>query len=752
MAEDRDFLRIYADPSIPHEEKLRLLSGDDLPEMPKPAPPEGRLALGDGVGGGGNVPESRADVGPSYSSGAGGSSGQPDPNVDTRPTSVQSPTAVPGATELRTQATADQEADAAIAHLSPEAQQEARAARAATTGDPAAAGEETILAGYPGGDDERQGPSAGGFRAALDRAVLQRPGKAVGMVPQEQVSEESVVERGSFSPEARAQYAAQQAEADRLQLEAQALQIDQEERANRVQLESLNKQAEEARALQAIQREEFAKARRARERANAISEEIAAMPPAEEGLFVGKNFGESLLTAIGILGMGLGMGGTGDTAQIMPTLRQMSLREVDRQKRFHELKLGAVDAQDSIYARHMANFQDAELASKATTADIMRAAERQMLELANDPSAGEAKRASLMASAAQIQAQRLRELAELDAKLGDKVKQATSLSYRQAQGTAAKRAAEAMAGPAAAPAVANPKPTPQQFGTPEEYFGALAEWQGREEEAEQAAIAAQNAPKPKPKTSAKPVAPGNKPTGGETVLASSEAAPTKSADNIDQVAELYRAGRADAAVAAMSPEVKAYFFKLYDQSVKNLGEKAESSDAAADAFAKLLGESGPVALVPASERGRMVIDGGKTYFATTEKVAQESDKALRNATAAIALASKMANTAERFKGSGYKSDELRGEITSDGSELMAILSKIDEQGVIREGGDEERYSARAGLALKDFLQDPTIDVASAVKATLRGLRAGKQRHLSSLSTNWRDFESAAPKARRREAP
>lgn len=779
MAEDRDFLRIYADPSIPHEEKLRLLSGDDLPEMPKPAPPEGRLALGDGVGGGGNVPESRADVGPSYAPGAGGSFGQPspspdpnDPNVDSRPTSVQSPTAVPGTIGLRTAATDEQEFEQSISHLAPESQKEARASRIAATGEPAATGDDATLAAYPGGGEGGGAPGAKAFRASADKAALALQNQPAGVqaLPQEQVSEESVVERGSFSPEAKAQYATAQAEADRLQLEAQQLQIDQEERANRVQLAALDKQAEEARALDAIRREEFGKAKRARERANAISEEIAAMPPAEEGLFVGKNFGESLLTVLGVLGMGLGMGGTGDTAQIMPTLRQMSLREVDRQKRFHDLKLGAVDEQDSIYARHMANFQDADLASKATTADIMRGAERQLLELANDPSASEAKRAQLQASAAQIQAQRLRELAELDAKLGDRAKTATSISYRQTKGTAARRAAEAQAESAGnlpstlAAFPSNPKPNPRDFmdngefrNGGAEFFAAMAEWQGREEEAEQAAIAALKAPPAKSRkaTGAK------KPSGGEAKLASTAPANDETSDPDGKVraAELYNAGRVEEAVAALSPNARGYLKRLFDQSKRNLSTGSEKEPrgvednvAMADAFEKLIGGSSPVVIIPRSERERMVSDGGRSLFAPTAAAATVAQKQILQANEAISLASQMTALAERFKGSGYKSAEIRGQIASVGSALMNILSKRDEQGVIREGGDETRYQNRAGSAVAEFIQDPTTDPAAAVRETLRLMKMTKQSLLSTLSTDWRDFVSAAPKARRREEP
>jgi hypothetical protein len=224
---------------------------------------------------------------------------------------------------------------------------------------------------------------------------------------------------------------------------------------------------------------------------------------------------------------------------------------------------------------------------------------------------------------------------------------------------------------------------------------------------------------------------------------------------IETAGELWAQGRSAAAFAALTPEQQKYWRALYEQSSQNLGvggdktAKAETSDAAQDAWNKLLGAIGPSQLVPRTERERIVSDGGQVYFATSKEAAALANDAIQSANKAIAKATELSNIATQFAGSGYKSPELRGRITVIGSELMAELSRLDEQGVIREGGDEARYAARAGSALADFVENPTIDLGAAISTTLRSLRSGKRSYLSTLSTSWRDFESAAPAVRKR---
>lgn len=785
MDPNREALRIYSDPSIPHGEKIRLL--EEL-NAPPALPPMGSEPVA-GPGGG-------ADAGWG----------------NTNPEILAGNQAI--------------EADAEQQRLQAEAAQREQSKPAEPEGNWLFGREQPQQPATPAAEPEPQvepaedaapAVSPGDYRNALSRAALsiQRPAGAPAK-PQERITEESQVQVGPLGQGDLDEYQRLQQESVDAQVEADRLEAQQEKAARDVQTQALAQEMSERKRLETIRNQVMSEMSRVRAQQDAISQEIASAEPAEEGLFVGKNFGESLLTVISLLAFGLGSGATGTADQIVPYMQQLARREVDRQKRWSELREGQMNALGTAYERHLANLRDHELASAATQADIMKMAEIQALKLSQDTS-DQRTQAQLQAKAAALNAAAMAEYAKLASLYGDRIQRGTQLAYQQERGAFEQRRAAAEAAATQAPQ----QPGVEAYDDPEAYFTSLA---GREPELDVDVRDTTGARQRSNETTelspseeeqfqawarANRIKDANDPAanydyrgfwkesggakvrfgvdhfpdkfkqhghetfsvesqysrgagdGGRwegekfvpaakaTAPAPGKAAPKAAATHPDTADEetvsaalaLHNQGRTDAAVARLPSAHREFLRKLFVQAKSDLGAGATDADAM-DLAMQRFGAQSPAALIPQSARDRVVRNGGKTYFAGDKTAAALAQKQLTDADKAIGLSSQMARLAEQYKGSGYKSPELRGKLLAIGSDLMAILSKVDEQGVIREGGDEARYSSRAGLAVRDYLQDPTTDHAAAVKETLRTLQAGKRRVLDGLSRTWTGDEPA----------
>lgn len=797
MDPNREALRIYSDPSIPHGEKIRLL--EEL-NAPPALPPMGSEPVA-GPGGG-------ADAGWG----------------NTNPEILAGNQAI--------------EADAEQQRLQAEAAQREQSKPAEPEGNWLFGREQPQQPATPAAEPEPQvepaedaapAVSPGDYRNALSRAALsiQRPAGAPAK-PQERITEESQVQVGPLGQGDLDEYQRLQQESVDAQVEADRLEAQQEKAARAVQTQALAQEMSERKRLETIRNQVMSEMSRVRAQQDAISQEIASAEPAEEGLFVGKNFGESLLTVISLLAFGLGSGATGTADQIVPYMQQLARREVDRQKRWSELREGQMNALGTAYERHLANLRDHELASAATQADILKMAELQTLKLSQDPTNDERTAAQLQAKAAALNAAAMAEYAKLASLYGDRIQRGTQLAYQQERGAFEQRRAAAEAAATQAPQ----QPGAEAYDDPEAYFTSLAGQEPEldadvrdttgarqrsnetttlspsEEEQFQAWARANkikdaNDPaanydyrgfwresggakvrfgvdhfpdkfkqhghetfsvesqyssgagdggrwegeKFVPAAGAKAASESAKPAGkarGAAGSAQAAAAPTGGADEtaVSRALALHQQGRTDQAVATLPAPHREFLRKLFVQAKSDLGAGGTDADAMDIAMQRAFDVQSPASLVPQSARDRVVRNAGKTYFAGDKTAAALAQKQLTDADKAIGLSSQMARLAEQYKGSGYKSPELRGKLLAIGSDLMAILSKVDEQGVIREGGDEARYSSRAGLAVRDYLQDPTTDHAAAVKETLRTLQAGKRRVLDTLTTSWTGDEPA----------
>jgi hypothetical protein len=95
------------------------------------------------------------------------------------------------------------------------------------------------------------------------------------------------------------------------------------------------------------QRDQFLTgARRALQRSEQISNEIAAAPPAEEGILAGQDASEAMVTMLGAIMMSVGAGmraAGGDMSgaeQAVQMFREMAGRQVRAQQRWLQLKGG----------------------------------------------------------------------------------------------------------------------------------------------------------------------------------------------------------------------------------------------------------------------------------------------------------------------------------------------------------------------------------------------------------------------------
>jgi hypothetical protein len=704
---DLEAARIYADPSISPDEKLLRLEA--LGQAPPPAP-DMRLAQNAG-GAPGGPPQSLPDVPPApIAAGSGGTTGL-SPQQQTAPTSVAAPTDT-GQLSGATPGSERRAIERQYSHLSSgQVPDEVKAANPQAF--PEAAG---VPPGIPVSAEEgpavRPGVAAGDYRNAASRAALLLGAAGGPKVPTETVREEQQVQEGTLSPDARDAYMEAQTAADDATVNADYWQKQQELGALDAKARAAEEAMSERTRFEQIKNDTLTEAKKVNDRRNAISEEIAAAPPAEEGLFVGMNTGEKILSFLGMMLLGFGLAQKGKADQIIPTLKQMAMREVDKQKAWVDAMDGKVDALGTIYERHLANLKDEELASQAAISDIMHRAEVQTLGMLRDSGANLAE-AQLQAKIAGLEADRIERLAKLDAAYGDKVSRSIQLAYQR------ERAASPRAQAAAAPAALTGPPQPEQFATDEEYFTALANY------------------KAQPPAAATPPAAGKAPARGPTVNASGTSEggepPAKAKSKDQQIAELHAAGRTDEAVGLMDARQRNYLGKLFKQAKKDLGDSATDADAMDQAFQRLNLES-PVALIPQSARGRVVtLSDGTQLFAPTDAIAKEVQPklaALDNVLGSMRRLRRLADSPAR-----NTNPALRSEIANLSHTIKFSLSKAQEQGVVREA-EMPLYDAMSGGALGQIVLDPTRDVKRELDTTISVFAAERRRMTQNLSKSW----------------
>jgi hypothetical protein len=545
--EDRDALQLFADPSIDPSERAMRLEALGAPPPP-PAEPDLRLALNDGAGGASSGPESLPDVPPApIAAGAGGTTGvAPNQSMGTEGAGAVAP-----------------------APPQPDAPQPA-------TDIPVSLDE----------DDAGPGRSAVPARSQFDLPFATTGGKAI---PTERVTEQVSAKQGYLSPEQRAEHSAALAEGERAQGYLDTLEAHRQQRERELAVEQREADMAERARLEQVRQEEFEKARQVNEQSQRISKDVLDARVEDENLFSGQDFGNSLVSFVGLMVMGLGLGATGNAGQIVPALQARARREVDKQRRLVELKQGQLSALGTIYERHMQNYRDDELASKATMADIYAKAELELARFARD--AGPTVDAATVAkNAAALRAARVEAEAQRDKALGDQVETSVQRAFMRPM---VKPAAPAAA-PGAAPAAPGGKPRPQDFATEGEYFQALADYV----EPQPAAA--------RPKASGGPAARA----AGPTVLANAEA------ETGDGSVNLVQQGRYREAVEQLPEKTRQRLEQQAARIKKELGDKASLADARVLATQRFLGWPVPKGYVFQHARDRAVTDaGGNVVYA-----------------------------------------------------------------------------------------------------------------------------------------
>lgn len=678
--DDLEALRTWADPSIPHDEKLALLGMG--------APLSSRATAQNAGGASG---DSRSDVpDPVPGMEQGGA-----PNYTQRaPTSVQDPTLAPGGLPPTSAQIAS---DATLAPV----QREQAIERNAAAAQPAAVPGAKPVANTPleGSDDARPGEDP---RLALMAWRGMTPGGAAPK-PTEQVREETQVQRGGLTPEMAGEYMQAREQADYAALDTQRQQLELEQRQQAAQLRAAEAAQAERDDLERIRTLGMQRAQDLMKRQDEISREVAQMPPVEPSLYAGKNFGESLLTALSLMAFGAGAGATHTSGEIVPLAQSLANREVDKQARLVAAKRGQIDAFGSILERHMANLKDIELAKRATVADILGIGEMQSMKLAQQ-SAQPLAQQKLAQQAAALKAARLQEMAQLQAQLGDKVMQQTSLAYIRERQKAAQAQPLGLAAPAPPGAPSAPSNAPIDASSP---------LSGEELDSLPGAPQAPGAP-----GGASPQAP----------------APPAVAAALQSGAELWSKGHVTQALASLPPTIARAVEAQAQRLLKNesIGKGANREDALAWSLNSLLGWPVPQNMVPASARDRsIVLPGGKVAFAPSGEAANDIRKKVEADSKLMGMYQQLINIAQ--KPAAKWSPEDRTTVETFHSVIMPALAVSLGQGALADA-EAERYKGPSGgdvNSWKDFLMGTGVTAAKAGLQMVRTIYRGRLEQLSS---------------------
>lgn len=561
-AEDLDALRIFSDPTLDPLEKQRLLA---LPYEP-PAPdlgPDQRVALNDGAGGTTGAPESLPDVpsGP-IAAGSGGTTGATPPPV---PQNSGAEGAAP-------------------------AEPVARAAEAGASAP----------ADVPVSLDEGDAPDVAGRGAGPARPQFDLPFATVAggrAVPMERVTEQVSARQGVLSPGQRAAHSEALSEQEQATADLAALEAEQAQQQRDLEVQRRQAEMAERDRLALVRSEEMARAQEVEAQRQRVSQELLDVDVKDENLFAGQDFGDKLLTFVGLLALGAGLGATGNASQIIPTVQALARRETDKQKRFTELKQGQLSTLGTMYERHYQNLQNAELASKATQADILARYELELAKYGREMGP-QIDQAALAQKLAALRTARVEAEAQRDKAFGDQVETQIQRAFARPMVQPALAAGAVPEQPAAPQ-----KPRPQDFATEAEYFQALADYVEPQPAAKQPATAAARA-------GATPAAKGPTVTAGLTAEREAVEVPT---------GKLLDEGQYRQAIDRLPEKTRQGLEREAIRIKKELGDKATMADARVLATHRHLKWPVPKGYVFQHARDRAVRDaGGNMIYALGE--------------------------------------------------------------------------------------------------------------------------------------
>lgn len=693
-ADEREALRIYSDPMISPEEKIRLLSqapandGPDLRtaertidldkpgaqvtdaprEVPGAAPPVQSMSAEEAAQAGQAGAEAARHGAPESMS------ERDKQNLD-RSLSASTPSA--GAQVADEQARLDDLHRRGQILDSEYEQKTAQNNGQGITVVPTSAGGAITPVSYdPNAEASVQQRGPGDYRSAL-RLFPTGGGKAV---PQEQVRIEEQRQQGTLNPEQAADLYQAKEGADQANIEAATIRAGIEENAAKVQIAAQEDAQRERDNAASIQRAALARAQTYRDKQDRVSQEIANTDPEHADLWAGKDFGSKLLSALSVGLYGLGGGDS------MAMVKSLAQREADRQARVLQAKQGAVNAYGTIIERAMANYQDADLAKKQTIVDILGKAELETQKLAQ-PGMSDIALKKIQAQAEQLRAARLEEQASLDQKLGDKVTTATTIQFARAhQAAQAQRAA-------AVPAAAPPGSIPARGGAVRTVSAVPGTVSGT------------------------PPTPAARPASPEEAIAQGQ--------------QLWESGHPREALALLPPAVRAGVAAQARRSKKGLGEGATDEDALAYALNDALHWQVPAEFVPQSARAKMVtLPGGTHGFVGNAAEVEPMQKALDADKALISTYGLLLNLAK--KPSSAWSPEDRTKLKGYSTLIKPALSVSNGQGALSEP-EQELYNAVSGGDINGF-QDWLVGTGkAAAQAGLDVARTRMRARMQSIS-------------------
>jgi hypothetical protein len=684
---DRDALLLYADPTIAPAEKQRRLEALLAP-VPPASGPDLRTAQLEGAGGTTGAPESLPDVPPRpIAAGSGGTTGAPPPT----------PSQNEGA-----------EGAAPTPPVPP------TAAAEAPTEDVQVSIEDEPLGPEPGVDPDDEA-------AAFRRLSLMSRGGAG--VPMERVTEQVSARQGSLSPGQRGEHAGALTEHEQATADLATLEADQAQQQRDLDVQRREAEMAERDRLAQVRAETVAKAAEVDAQRQKISQELTNLEAPSESLFAAQNFGEKLVTFIGLLALGAGLGATGNANQIVPTVQAMARREADQQKRLVELKHGQLSTLGTMYERHMQNLQDAELASKATQADILARFELELAKYGREmgPSIDQAKLAQNLAG---LRAARIEAEGQFQKAFGDQVETQVQRNFMR---PIAQPKPTAPASPAAPEQ--RQKPRLSDFASEADYFRALAEYENDDAPLDPAVAEAtgQPAPAQPPSSAPKKGAPARR-SDSVPVARSDEG--DDGAVTRDRVSQLVRAGRPDAAFALLPKGMQDLIHATAD-SYKKDGLRPD--EAYKQAFADA-GFKSDVQAVPEKARPLQVISGKETRFANDSTQAREVQKRVNSLDDLLGAMRDLASYSQKA------GRNITGKSRTEIKRLAALIeSKISlalEQGVIQ-AGEAEKFRELAGGNLGEMVLNPLEDPVAGIRKVSSIFARERARVWGSLATNWR---------------
>jgi hypothetical protein len=532
------------------------------------------------------------------------------------------------------------------------------------------------------------------------------------------------VERGTMSPEQIAKYGEHQereiyhqSQADRLE----AQRVSDEREAN---IRRLEQEERERADMAEIRKRTMDRNKSIAEQRDKIMQDVANAPVREPGLWANKNFGESLLTGLSVLAVGMGVGAMGGKPEgIIGFVNQLANREVENQRRINEQKVGKADALDTIYGKNMAALGDETLAHQATLADILQKSVLELEKKASDTANAQLSQ-SLMAAREAMQAKAIESRATLEKNVGDKIAEGVARDYIQERRQREKEETVAKAEAQFEQDVAQKGDDPDERKEREREITEAV--QSGDARRLRAVIQKTFASKGQPKRA---------PAG--------RAEPKKRESWADEAVNRLNAG--DPSFVDVIPDVK---IKEYVAKAEKLqkaysveGARINTEEALAMALRADMGIPIPEQYMPASKRELAVRTGGRAYFADSPMEAKAQSAANDMDDQLIHLGTKIISTAE--EAGARWSPETKAKITALSTELLPTFSVAKGQGAMAEG-EIDLYSKISGGSLRDYVGEVTEDAVTRVREMVRSAIARKRARLGRLSTDWFGDVGAKP--------